>query len=118
MTGRRAKDSLYRSCPRFLSLDPPLDPKQSLAELAAWLPQGTAADSYGSGDLMAAALAVAAETGFWLFNEPLAAPGEGLGRFEITVREGAMALSDDEIVGALRALQATIARQQATGAVA
>ena len=63
----------------------------------------------GHADLREAALEVAAETGFWLFERIFEAPGEGLGCFEVTVREGAMALSDDEVVAAIRRLQAVLA---------
>lgn len=63
------------------------------------------------GDLMDAAMQVAADSGFWLLDKPLPSPGEGLGRFEITVREGAMALSEAEIVAAFQALQDALLRQ-------
>lgn len=65
----------------------------------------------GGSDLREAALEVAAETGFWLFERAFEPPGEGLGRFEVTVREGAMALSDDEVVAAICRLQAALARR-------
>ena len=62
----------------------------------------------GGGDMTAAALKVAADSGFWLFDRPLESPEPGEGRFEVTVREGAMALSEDEIVEAVAALQRTL----------
>ena len=72
----------------------------------------------GGTDLMAAALEVAAESGFWLFESTLEAPGGGFGRFEVTVREGAMALGDGEIVEGIRDLQAALARRRATSRTA
>jgi threonine aldolase len=72
----------------------------------------------GGADLMAAALDVAAGSGLWLFERTLEAPGEGLGRFEITVREGALALGDGEIVEGIRDLQAALARRGATSRTA
>ncbi len=65
----------------------------------------------GGGDLMEAALDVAADSGFWLFDEPLDSPGQGLGRFEITIREGAMALRDAEVAAAVKQLQEALARR-------
>lgn len=70
------------------------------------------------GDLREAVLDVAEENGLWLFNEPLASPYDGLGLFEITVREGAMALSDREIAEGVLALQRALTRQAAGGKVA
>jgi threonine aldolase len=70
----------------------------------------------GGVDLKEAALEVAAETGFWLFERTVEAPHENLRRFEVTVREGAMALSDDEIVAGVRRLQAVLARHAAAPA--
>ena len=68
-----------------------------------------------SGDLMAAALDVAAEIDFWFFEEPLTPSAEGHARFEVTVREGAMALSEEAIVVAVARLQAALARRGSTG---
>jgi len=65
----------------------------------------------GGADLMEAAFEVARDNGFWLMERTWPAPGEGLGRFEVSVREGAMALSDDEIVEGVRHLQAVLARR-------
>ncbi len=72
----------------------------------------------GSADLMEAALDVAEASGLWLFNEPLVSPYDGLGVFEITVREGAMALSEEEIVEGVLALQRALAERSAGGKVA
>ncbi len=72
----------------------------------------------GGADLMEAALDVAESSGLWLFNEPLDSPYDGLGVFEITVREGAMALSEEEIVEGVLALQRALAEQSAGGKVA
>jgi threonine aldolase len=72
----------------------------------------------GGADLMAAAFDVAADSGFWMMERAWPAPGEGLGRFEITVREGAMALSDAEVVAGVRQLQAVLARRGATSRTA
>ncbi|MGD1877308.1 MAG: threonine aldolase family protein [Kiloniellaceae bacterium] len=66
----------------------------------------------GEGDLMAAALDVAAAQRIWLFEEPLAPSPEGFARFEITVREGALMLSETEIIAAIRELQTALARRQ------
>ena len=70
------------------------------------------------GNVMEAALDVAEESGLWLFNAPLVSPDDGIGLFEITVREGALALSDEEIVEGVLALQRALARQEAGGKVA
>ncbi|MEO3428146.1 beta-eliminating lyase-related protein [Pelagibius sp. CAU 1746] len=64
------------------------------------------------GDLMEAALDVAAESGFWFFDEPLESPDEGLGRFEITIRESAMPLSETEITEAVRHLQQALVQRR------
>lgn len=72
----------------------------------------------GGADLMEAAFEVAAESGFWMMERTWPAPGAGLGRFEITVREGAMALSDNRIVDGVRQLQAALARRGATSSTA
>ncbi len=72
----------------------------------------------GGADLMEAALDVAEDTGLWLTTMPPAYRIEGLATFEITVREGAMALSDAEIVEGILALQRTLARRNADGKVA
>lgn len=72
----------------------------------------------GGADLMAAAFEVAADSGFWMMERTWPAPGEGLGRFEITVREGAMALSDEEVVAGVRQLQAVLARRGAKSSTA
>lgn len=69
-------------------------------------------------DLMEAALDVAEESGLWLFTEPQVSPYDGLAVFEITVREGAMALGDEEIVEGVLALQRALARRRAGGKVA
>ncbi len=72
----------------------------------------------GGADLMEAALDVAEESGLWLFNATLISPYDGRGLFEITVREGAMALSDAEIVEGVVALQRALARRNAAEKVA
>lgn len=72
----------------------------------------------GGADLMEAALDVAEESGLWLFNATLMSPYDGRGLFEITVREGAMALSDAEIVEGVVALQQALARRNAAEKVA
>ncbi|NIA68269.1 threonine aldolase [Pelagibius litoralis] len=72
----------------------------------------------GGADLMEAALDVAEESGLWLTTMPPVYRIEGLGTFEITVREGAMTLSDEEIVEGIRALQRALARRNTTGKVA
>jgi hypothetical protein len=72
----------------------------------------------GGADLKEAALEVAADSGFWLFERTFEAPGEGLGRFEVSVREGAMALSDGEIVAGVRQLQAVLAHRGRKSATA
>ena len=69
-------------------------------------------------DLMEAALDVAEDSGLWLFTEPQVSPYDGLAVFEVTVREGAMALSDEEIVEGVLALQRALARRGAGGKVA
>lgn len=70
------------------------------------------------GDLAEAALDVAEASGLLLFKEPQVSPFDGIGMFEITVREGAMALSEEEIVEGVLALQRSLARQEAGGKVA
>ena len=70
------------------------------------------------GDLLEAAMTVAEETGLWLFEKAQVSPYDGLGVFEITVREGAMALSEEEIVEGVLALQRALADQETGGAVA
>lgn len=65
----------------------------------------------GGADLMDAAFEVARANGFWMMERTWPVPDEGLGRFEITVREGAMALSDAEIVDGVRHLQAVLAQR-------
>ena len=56
-------------------------------------------------DIMPAAVAVARETGLWLFDRPLSCPIPGLAQFEITVRGATLELSDDEIVAAVESLK-------------
>lgn len=70
------------------------------------------------GDLAEAALDVAEDSGLLLFKEPQVSPYDGFGVFEITVREGAMALSEEEIVEGVLALQRALSRQEASGKVA
>jgi threonine aldolase len=72
----------------------------------------------GGADLLAAALEVADASGFWMMERAWPAPEERLGCFEITVREGAMALGDDEIVAGVRQLQAVLARRGRKSATA
>jgi len=48
---------------------------------------------------IAAALKVSEDTGIWLFDQPVDSPIAGTSMFEITVRSGALDLSDDEIGG-------------------
>jgi threonine aldolase len=57
---------------------------------------------------MAAALRVSEETGIWLFDQPVDSPIAGTSMFEITVRSGALALSDDEIGGLIARYAATL----------
>lgn len=65
----------------------------------------------GGADLLEAAYEVAEESGLWMMERTWPAPEKGLGRFEITMREGAMALSDAEIVEGVHQLQAVLARR-------
>jgi len=68
----------------------------------------------GGADLLEAAYTVAEKSGLWMMERTWPAPREGLGRFEITVREGAIALSDAEVVEGVRQLQAVLAHPRAS----